>query len=170
MKKARRLSVAVFQEVEKEGITLSALAARIGRSQGAMSQLFARGLRASPDTMRVLSRGWAAPGAGARVLIAHLQDEIDRSGWSVSDYRVKYRPATGAGASSQLDKDLEDLRAACEFVPALACLVSDVLMVARAELPAGVLSAGVEPFNARAADPGAAYVTKEKVKKSATDK
>jgi hypothetical protein len=136
------LAAVVYREIENEKITLSALSDRIGRSQGAMSQLLGRGLRAAPDTMSVISRKWKTPGAGARVMIAHLQDELFRAGWPVHDYRIEHNDGTGEIVHSKLDADLKDLRAAAEYVPALACLVADVLAVARAELPADLFAGG----------------------------
>jgi hypothetical protein len=153
--KQTKLASTVTREMELEGTTLSALAARVGRSQGAMSQLLGKGLRAAPDTMATLSRHWARPGAGARVMIAHLQDELIRAGWADHDYRIEHRGHNGEQVTSQLDKDLDDIRAAASHVPALACLIRDVLAVARADLPADVFEIG------RAAESSEKYDTKK---------
>jgi hypothetical protein len=158
--KTRRLAIAVYQEIEKENITLSALAVRIRHTQGALSQLFTRGLRANPETVKKLTHGWKAPGAGARVLIAHLQDEIDRSGWPVHGYNITHKGKDGEATQSQLEADLEDIRAAAEYIPALACLVADVLAVARAEMPGHVGKHKPGSLHAVAADPGHEYKTK----------
>jgi hypothetical protein len=160
--KLTRLAAAVYREMEIEGITLSALSARITRTQGAMSQLLNGGKRASPETMKPLSRGWHTPGAGVRVMIAHLQDELHRAGWPVHDYRIEHRAAGSVAAiQSKLDADLLDLRAAAEHLPALACLISDVLDVARAELPAGLFGSRSKGITAAAAEKRADHETKK---------
>jgi hypothetical protein len=155
------LAAAVYREIEREGITLTALSERTGRSQSAMSQLLARGLRASPETMGAISRHWTQPGAGARIMIAHLQDELQRAQWPVSEYSIEHRDGTGHAVLSEIDRNLADLRAAVEYVPALASLLADILTVARTELPAGIL-----PYTnhkrLKAADPGHEYKTKGK--------
>jgi hypothetical protein len=131
-----RLAKAVNVEAQSEGLSISAVAQRIGRSQGAMVHLLAEGRRASPETMAVLSRGWKEPGAGARVMIAHLQDELERAKWPVHDYHIEFHDGRGGKTVSHLEADIADFRAAVEYVPALACLLSDVLAIAKAELPA----------------------------------
>jgi hypothetical protein len=155
------LSSAVIREIEREGITLTALSERTGRSQSAMSQLLARGLRASPETMSAISRHWAQPGAGARIMIAHLQDELQRASWPASEYSIEHRDGSGQAVLSEIDRNLADLRAAVDYVPALASLLADILAVARAELPAGILPHHNHK-RLHAADPGHEYKAKGK--------
>lgn len=152
--KSTFLAAAVYREIEREGITLTALSERTGRSQSAMSQLLARGLRASPETIGAISRSWKQPGAGACIMIAHLQDELQRAAWPVSEYHIEHRDQDGKAVLSEIDRNLADLRAAVEYVPELAALLADVLAVARADLPAGILPHANHNKRLRAADPG----------------
>lgn len=160
--KHTRLAAAICQELEVEGITLSALSGRIGRTQGAMSLLIGRGSRAASETLAALSKCWKSPASGVRIIIAHLHDEIERAGWKSGEYRISHKAGDLPATLSRLDRDLADLRAAAEHVPALACLVSDVLAVARAELPASVFGRSEKAKNLFAADPPEDYDPKRK--------
>jgi len=79
MKKTYIGRVLVY-EMQRCGLTQSALADRASIPQPTISQIIATDVRIAPASLNALTHCWPTPEANGRVLIAHLRDEINRSG------------------------------------------------------------------------------------------
>jgi transcriptional regulator with XRE-family HTH domain len=82
------LSKQLLGLMAREKITQVQFAALSGLSQSTFSQILGRGDRPRAATLKVLCTSLPNPGDGLDILIAHLRDEVDRSGRLQSEVAI----------------------------------------------------------------------------------
>lgn len=83
------LSHALLALRDRRETTISALAARAQVAQGSLSRLMSEGRRPDVETLRALCTLQADPRDGLELLLAHLRDEVDRSGRHQTEVRIE---------------------------------------------------------------------------------
>lgn len=143
MKKTYIGRVLVY-EMQRCGLTQSALADRATIPQPTISQIIATDVRIAPTSLNALTHCWPTPEANGRVLIAHLRDEINRSGHD-PDNSIEIRWPNGGRATTIAARSLAVIQSQLAD-PDVAALVHALATVLRRK----------ERASARAAQPGLA--------------
>lgn len=94
LKTYRHLGRALVLCMSRCGLTGMDAAARVGISQSCMARLIGGQRRADPESLSRLSHSqtWGEHAhAGHQIMIGHLMDELERSGWESSDILMRAR-------------------------------------------------------------------------------
>jgi transcriptional regulator with XRE-family HTH domain len=97
-------------ELRESNLTQMEFAHRSGLSQPTLQQIISTAVRISPQSLTAVTHNWPHVSTSARVLIAHLRDEIFRAGWDPEN-TLEIQPKNGPNVRTQAEKNLEILRA-----------------------------------------------------------
>lgn len=145
------LSAILQQEASAAGFTQGKLAELTNVTQGAISQLIAKGYRAAPATLRQLTHCWPKPGTGIKILTAHLFDEIKRAGHAPENFEIRSHGTSILNIPTAFEEDLAYLRITSEQVPILRELIHNIVALTQEEL------SKLGPFNEMAAEKRTRY-------------
>lgn len=89
MKPRSQFGRIISMELAANGKKQVWLAEKSGINQGALSRIISSNMRPDSDTLRAICEALRDDGAGIRVLIAHLRDEVDRAGMEAGEIEIK---------------------------------------------------------------------------------
>lgn len=116
-------------EMQRMGMTQSALSDRASVPQPTISQIIATDVRIAPTSLAALTHCWPTPEANGRVLIAHLRDEINRAGHDAEN-AVEIRWPNGDKATTMAARSLAVIQSHLAD-PDVAALIHDLAKVLR---------------------------------------
>ena len=96
-------------EMQRGGLTQSALADHALLPQSTISQIIGGEVRIAPASLHALTHCWPSAEVNGRVLIAHLRDEIKRAGHNPVN-AVDIRWPAGKRATTISERSMEVLR------------------------------------------------------------
>jgi len=88
--KHTHLGQCLLEAIGREQTTQRAIAVKAGISHPSITRMIANGQRPEPDTLLAVCHAFERPN-GARVLLGHLRDEIERAGFLLREIDVRIR-------------------------------------------------------------------------------
>ena len=119
-------------EMQRGGLTQSALADHALLPQSTISQIIGGEVRIAPASLHALTHCWPSAEVNGRVLIAHLRDEIKRAGHDPVN-AVDIRWPDGQRATTMAERSMEVLRRHIEDPDVAAFIHSLAALLIRAE-------------------------------------
>lgn len=119
-------------EMQRAGLTQSALADHAAVPQSTISQIIGTDVRIAPLSLNALTHCWPTPEANGRVLIAHLRDEIHRAGHDPEN-ALDIRWPSGHRATTMAERSMEVIRRHIADPEIAAFIHSIAVLLRRAE-------------------------------------
>jgi len=156
-----QFGVALIYEMKAHDLTQAAVAKRSGVAQAAVNQLCLMDKRPAAESLARLTApgAWPDPATAARLLIAHLRDEIARGGHTPDHYEIEPIPP---GTHADLLRDFALVKREALLDDAHAALVRDhATLIRRAQsrgpaaAPLRYPTSGVQDLRVASPGPGA---------------
>ena len=125
-----RLGNALMSILYSEGLKQTDMAEKCQLSQPTINKIMSKPFRVDESTLKKITNA-LSPDLNACLLIAHLEDEIDRAGHKVADYDIKRNPKKYA---KKIENAMQYIGSRINHDSALAELIVDlVVMLQKAE-------------------------------------
>ncbi len=148
-------------EMQRAGLTQSALADHALVPQSTISQIMGNDVRIAPASLTALTHCWSTPEANGRVLIAHLRDEIHRAGHDPEN-ALDIRWPDGQRATTMAERSMDVIRRHIADTDVAALIHSIAALLIRAEKRGKSTQPNVPEQPSHAADPhGEEYKTNQ---------
>lgn len=120
-----RLGTSLMSILYSQGMKQTDMAEKCQLSQPTINKIMSKPFRVDESTLRKITNA-LSPDLNACLLIAHLEDEIDRAGHKIADYDIKRNPKKFA---KKVEHAMHYIGSHINHDPTLAELIIDLVVM-----------------------------------------